>query len=54
MCPKQQFSFNIDSLRNLLLLVHVFNSLYETVKGPAFEREHLHKYLCVMGIRKRH
>src|SRR5215470_14713378 len=51
-CPKQELRFDIDALRNLLLLVEVFNILQETGKGPAFEGEQLHQDLCVMGIRR--
>ena len=38
-CPQQQFRFDIDPLRDLLVLRQVFNRLHETGKGPAFERE---------------
>src|SRR5215471_17051315 len=53
-CPKPQFRFDIDLPSNLLVLIQVFNSLQETGKGPACEREDLHDDLCIMGIRKRH
>ena len=33
-CPKQQFRFGIDPLRNLLVLIHVFNIMHKTVKVP--------------------
>src|SRR5579859_2505112 len=52
-CPKQEHRSHIDPLRNLLVLVEVFNILPETGKGPTFEGEHLHQDLCVIGIRKR-
>ncbi len=53
-CPEQQSGFDIDPLRNLLVLVQVFNRLHETVKSPTLEREQLHQNLGVMGIRKGH